>query len=132
MVRAILSAAILLAGAGISQAQTINCYPHIGAYSGQYEGQCPASSLKWTVFENTVGAFGRNCNDAPWTYNRTEKMFYNQRDNEKFPMQDCSAPSREQRESNTVTNLGSENVRRFHEGKIQPADASLRKMIEVR
>ncbi len=59
-------------------------------------------------------------------------MFYNPRDNDKFPMHDCSAPSREQRENNAVTNLGGEDVRRFHEGKIQPADASLRKVIEVR
>jgi hypothetical protein len=87
MARAILTAAIYLAGLGAVQAQT-SCYPRLGAYSGQYEGQCPNSSLKWTAVENTVGAYGRNCSDEPWTYNRTEKTFYNPKANENFAMQD--------------------------------------------
>ena len=118
MARATLSAAILLAGLGAAQAQT-SCYPRIGAYSGQYEGQCPNSSLKWTAVENTIGAYGRNCSDEPWTYNRTEKMFYNPKANENFAMQDCSAASRDQLGSNLKTTMSPDIVRRFHESKIQ-------------
>ncbi|QRM31128.1 hypothetical protein [Microvirga sp. VF16] len=118
MARVILSAAILLAGLGAARAQT-SCYPRIGAYSGQYEGQCPNSSLKWTAVENTVGAFGRNCGDEPWTYNRTEKMFYNPKANENFAMQDCHAPSRDQLMSAVRATMGTDMVRRFHENKIQ-------------
>ena len=118
MMRAILSAAILLAGFGASQAQTA-CYPRIGGYSGQYEGQCPRSDLRWTAVENTIGAFGRNCSDEPWTFNRAERMFYHPKANEAFPMQDCDTANRDSLTNNVKINLGSEAVRRFHEGKIQ-------------
>jgi hypothetical protein len=125
MVRAFLTAAILLSGAGALQAQT-GCYPRIGAYHGQYEGQCPGSSLKWTAVENTIGAFGRNCSDEPWTYNRTEKTFYNPKANESFAMQDCYAVNWDQVASSLKTNISSDAVHRFHEGKIQrPKPASL-------
>jgi hypothetical protein len=116
MARAMLSVAILIAGFGVSQAQTDNCYPRIGAFSGQYEGQCPNSKMKWTVFENTVGAFGRNCTDEPWTYNRTEKSFYNGRTNETVAMQDCYSPAREQISDSRRTTVGSDAVLRFQEG----------------
>jgi hypothetical protein len=118
MARVTLSAALLLAGLGAAQAQT-TCYPRIGAFSGQYEGQCPNSSLKWTAFENTVGAFGRNCSDEPWTFNRTEKVFHNPKANESFAMQDCYVVGRDQNANALKTSLGSEAVRRFHEGRIQ-------------
>ncbi|WP_114945047.1 hypothetical protein [Microvirga calopogonii] len=118
MSRAILSTAILLSSLGAVHAQT-SCYPRIGAYSGQYEGQCPGSGLKWMAIENTIGAFGRNCNDEPWTYNRTEKTFYNPKANEKFAMQDCYAANRDQPASTLRTSIGSDVVRRFHESKIQ-------------
>ncbi len=124
MMRTFLTAAILLSGMGALQAQT-NCYPRIGAYYGEYEGQCPNSGLKWTAVENTIGAFGRNCSDEPWTYNRTEKTFYNPKANESFAMQDCYPASRDQITSNLKTNTGSDMVRRFHEGRIQrPGTAS--------
>ncbi len=113
MARTIHSVAVLLASLGASQAQT-HCYPRIGAYSGQYEGSCPNTGLKWTVVENTIGAFGRNCSDEPWTYNRRERIFYNPKANEAFAMQDCEASS-----SNSVKiSSGSDTVRRFHENKI--------------
>lgn len=124
MVRAFLTAVMLVSGIGALEAQT-SCYPRIGAYSGQYEGQCPDSNLKWTVVENTIGAFGRNCNDEPWTYNRVEKTFYNARANESFAMQDCYPASRDLVTSNLKTNVDSDTVRRFHEGRIQrPEGAS--------
>jgi len=123
MARVILTAAIFLAGLGAVQAQT-SCYPRIGAYSGQYEGQCPNSHLKWTAVENTIGAFGRNCNDEPWTYNRTEKMFYNPKANESFAMQDCNAATREQSASRPETSIISEMVRRFHGNRIQRPGSS--------
>jgi hypothetical protein len=123
MARAILTTAIFLTGLGAVQAQT-SCYPRIGAYSGQYEGQCPGSSFKWTAVENTVGAYGRNCSDEPWTYNRTEKMFYNPKANENFAMQDCYAPGRDQLVSNLKTSIGTDVVRRFHENKIQRPGAT--------
>jgi hypothetical protein len=127
MARMILSAAVLIAGLGASHAQTAaSCYPRIGAYSGQYEGQCPNSSLKWTAVENTIGAFGRNCSDEPWTYNRNEKMFYNRRANQTFPMQDCYASPRQQVINNLDTSVGADAVRRFHESKIQTPEASNR------
>jgi hypothetical protein len=118
MARAILTAAIYLVGLGAVQAQT-SCYPRIGAYSGQYEGQCPNSSLKWTAVENTIGAYGRNCSDEPWTYNRTEKTFYNPKANENFAMQDCYAASRDQLVSNPKASTGTDMARRFHENKIR-------------
>lgn len=125
MPRVILSAVFLLAGLGPIQAQT-SCYPRIGAFSGQYEGQCPNSSLKWTAVENTIGAYGRNCSDEPWSYNRTEKTFYNPKANESFAMQDCYAASRDQHANNPKASVGTDMVRRFHESKIQrpgaPAD----------
>lgn len=117
MARTILSVTVLLASLGASQAQT-GCYPRMGAYSGQYEGSCPNAGLKWTVVENTVGAFGRNCSDEPWTYNRRERTFYNPKANEAFAMQDCEVPNLA-RSSNTVKiSIGSDTVRRFHENKI--------------
>jgi hypothetical protein len=119
MTREVLSAAIFLAAFGVSQAQTEDCYPRIGAYSGQYEGQCPKSNLKWTVFENTIGAFGRNCNDEPWTYNRTEKTFYNGRSNEIIVMQDCYAPSREQISDTPKAGIDSDAVVRLQERTIR-------------
>jgi len=125
MARAILTAAILLMGVGASQAQT-SCYPRIGAYSGQYEGACPNSTLKWTAVENTIGAYGRNCSDEPWTYNRTEKTFYNPKANESFAMQDCYAASRDPNGGNPKATLASEAVRRFHESKIQRPGAASR------
>jgi len=125
MARLILSSAILLAGLGATQAQT-SCYPRIGPFSGQYEGQCPNSSLKWTAFENTVGAFGRNCSDEPWTFNRTEKVFYNPKANESFAMQDCYVVSRDQNPNAVKTGLGSDAVRRFHEGRIQRPETPAR------
>jgi len=118
MSRAILSTAILLSSLGVVHAQT-SCYPRIGAFSGQYEGQCPGSTLKWMAVENTIGAFGRNCSDEPWTYNRTEKTFYHPKANEKFAMQDCYAANRDQSASSPKTSIGTDIVRRFHEGKIQ-------------
>jgi hypothetical protein len=118
MSRAILSTAILLSSLGAVHAQT-SCYPRIGAYSGQYEGQCPGSSLKWMAVENSIGAFGRNCSDEPWTYNRMEKTFYHPRANEKFAMQDCYASNRDQSAGTQKTSIGTEIVRRFHESKIQ-------------
>ncbi|WP_262030451.1 hypothetical protein [Microvirga sp. Mcv34] len=118
MSRAILSTAILLSSLGVVHAQT-SCYPRIGPYSGQYEGQCPGSALKWMAVENTIGAFGRNCSDEPWTYNRTEKTFYHPRANETFAMQDCYAAGREQGAGTTKASLSTEIVRRFHENKIQ-------------
>ncbi|MGO4523524.1 hypothetical protein AB4097_01535 [Microvirga sp. 2MCAF35] len=123
MSRAILSTAILLLSLGVVHAQT-SCYPRIGAYSGQYEGQCPGSGLKWMAVENTIGAYGRNCSDEPWTYNRTEKTFYNPKANEKFAMQDCYAANRDQPASALKTSLGSDMVRRFHESKIQRPGAA--------
>jgi hypothetical protein len=127
MARAILTVAIYLAGLSAVQAQT-SCYPRIGAYSGQYEGQCPNSSLKWTAVENTVGAYGRNCSDEPWTYNRTEMTFYNPKANENFAMHDCYTASRDQLASNPKVSIGTDMVRRFHENKIQrpgtPAEQS--------
>jgi len=129
MARAVLSTLILLASVGSSVAQTANCYPRIGAYSGQYEGSCPNSTVKWTAIENTIGAFGRNCNDEPWTYNRIEKTFYHRRANEKFPMQDCYEAKREQVTNNAVTLIDSETVRHFHEGKIAASDGAARQPI---
>ena len=123
MAKWIFSAAIFLTGLGTVQAQT-SCYPRIGAYSGQYEGQCPNAGLKWTVTENTVGAYGRNCSDEPWTYNRTERLFYNPRANESFAMQDGYAASRDQIASNVKTTIGSDMVRRFHENKIERPGAA--------
>jgi hypothetical protein len=123
MARAILTTAIFLAGLGVVQART-SCYPRIGAYSGHYEGHCPNSNLKWTAVENTIGAYGRNCNDEPWTYNRKEKMFYNPKANENFAMQDCYAANRDQQASNLKTTMSSDMVRRFHENKIQRPGAS--------
>ncbi|WP_201831678.1 hypothetical protein [Microvirga zambiensis] len=125
MARSILTAAILLAGLGAAQAQT-TCYPRIGAFSGQYEGQCPNSSLKWTAFENTVGAFGRNCSDEPWSFNRTEKVFYNPKANDSFAMQDCYVVGRDQNTNALKAGLGSEAVRRFHENRIQRPETAAR------
>lgn len=129
MVRTILSAAILLAGVGAAYAQA-SCYPRIGAYSGQYEGQCPDSGLKWSVFENTIGAFGRNCSDEPWTYNRIERTFSNAKSNEKFPMQDCYTLGPDQL-AGARGSIGSEAVRSFHEGRgqapeMRPTPAAVR------
>jgi len=124
MPRVILTAAIFLAGLGAVQAQT-SCYPRVGAYSGRYEGRCPNSSLKWTAVENTIGAFGRNCTDEPWTYNRTEKMFYNPKANESFAMQDCYPATREQAANRPETVIYSEMVRRFHENRIQRPGSSV-------
>jgi hypothetical protein len=125
MARTILSAAVLLASLGASQAQT-GCYPRMGAYSGQYEGSCPNAGLKWTAVENTVGAFGRNCSDEPWTYNRKERMFYNPKANEAFAMQDCDAPGAVQSSSAVRISVASDAVRRFHENKIPLQEKSAR------
>jgi hypothetical protein len=123
MPRTILSVAVLLASFGASQAQT-HCYPRIGNYSGQYEGSCPNAGLKWTAVENTLGAFGRNCSDEPWTYNRRERMLYNPKANESFAMRDCDASGVAQSSSSVKVSIGSDTVRRFHENKIPRQDKS--------
>jgi hypothetical protein len=123
MARTIFSVAALLASLGASQAQT-GCYPQIGAYSGQYEGSCPNASLKWTAVENTIGAFGRNCSDEPWTYNRRERTFYNPKANEAFAMQDCEVPGLAQGSTRVRTSVVSAAVRRFHENKIPRQEKS--------
>ncbi|MBB4039957.1 hypothetical protein GGR34_001604 [Microvirga flocculans] len=122
MVRTILLAAIFLAGLGPSQAQT-SCYPRIGSHSGQYEGQCPNSELKWKVFENTIGAFGRNCSDEPWTYNRTERRFFNFRTKEASVMQDCDIPVPSQATGSWSAPAGSEAAQRFYQGQINGPQA---------
>lgn len=118
MTRAFVTLAVFLAGVSTVSAQT-TCYPRIAAYSGQYEGACPDPALRWTVVENTIGAYGRNCSGEPWTYNRMEKMFYNSRANESFAMQDCYAPSRDQGAGGPKASLSSDAVRRFHETRIR-------------
>ena len=133
MARTVLSVAVLLATLGASQAQT-GCYPRIGAYSGLYEGSCPNAGLKWMAVENTVGAFGRNCSDEPWTYNRRERMFYNPKANEAFAMQDCEIPGSAQssspvKASPMKVSVGSDTVRRFHENKIPRQEKSAQSLI---
>lgn len=70
-------------------AQSDQCYPRMGTVSSQYEGQCPNSEVKWVIFENDLGAFGRNCRDEPWSYSRTERAYYNHKSQTTLPMRDC-------------------------------------------
>ena len=128
MARTVLSVAVLLATLGASQAQT-GCYPRLGAYSGQYEGTCPKAGIKWMAIENTVGAFGRNCSDEPWTYNRRERMFYNPKANEAFAMQDCEIPGSSQSSNLVKVRVGSDTVRSFHENKIPRQEKSAQPLI---
>lgn len=120
MNRAISFVVLFAATHGAALAQPAACYPRIGAYSGQYEGRCPDSQAKWTVTENSIGAFGRNCHDEVWTYMREERMFRNHRTRQSTAMSDCQPPTREQLTNNRATNIEADNVLRFHEGAQRP------------
>ncbi len=91
MLRLSVSSLMLLACIGTAQAQSMQCYVRLGPNSAQYEGKCPNSDRKWETFENHLGAFGRNCQDESWTYNRSEKTYVNHRSNTTLPMADCPA-----------------------------------------
>lgn len=89
MLKIAASSILILATAGAALADGERCYPRIGNIAFQYEGQCPNSALKWVVFENDLGAFGRNCNDEPWSYSRAEQAYHNQKSQTTLPMTDC-------------------------------------------
>ncbi|WP_414471511.1 hypothetical protein [Microvirga sp. M2] len=89
MLRLAASSILILATGGTALADAQRCYPRLGNISFQYEGQCPNSQLKWVIFENDLGAFGRNCNDEPWSYSRAEQAYYNHRSQTTVPMTDC-------------------------------------------
>ncbi|MCG7394481.1 hypothetical protein MHY87_16370 [Microvirga sp. ACRRW] len=91
MLRFLAASIMLLASAAGAFAQSRQCYPRINTVSSQYEGQCPNSELKWVIFENDLGAFGRNCSDEPWSYSRAERAYYNHKSQTTLPMSDCSA-----------------------------------------
>jgi hypothetical protein len=82
---------MILACIGAAQAQGTQCYVRLGANSAQYEGKCPNSNFKWETFENHLGAFGRNCQDEPWTFDRAQKTYINHRTKVTLPMTDCAA-----------------------------------------
>ncbi|WP_134495761.1 hypothetical protein [Microvirga pakistanensis] len=89
MLRLAASSVLILAMIGTALAESRHCYPPIGNISFQYEGQCPNSELKWVIFENDLGAFGRNCKDEPWSYSRARQAYYNHKSQEMLPMTDC-------------------------------------------
>ena len=90
MLRLAVSLVMALASAGTALAEGQQCYPRMGTILSQYEGKCSNSELKWVLFENDLGAFGRNCQDEPWSYSRAEKAYYNYRSQTTLPMTDCS------------------------------------------
>lgn len=81
---------LILVSAGAAMAESRQCYPRMGTISSQYEGRCPNSELRWVVFENDLGAFGRNCRDEPWSYSRAERAYYNYKSQARLPMTDCT------------------------------------------
>lgn len=89
MLRFAASSILILATAGTALAESQQCYPRIGRISFQYEGQCPGSEIKWVIFENDLGAFGRNCKDEPWSYSRAQRAYYNHKSQTVLPMTDC-------------------------------------------
>jgi hypothetical protein len=91
MLRLSVSSLMILACIGAAHAQGTQCYVRLGANSSQYEGKCPNSNLKWETFENHLGAFGRNCQDESWTFNRAQKSYINHRTKASLPMTDCAA-----------------------------------------
>lgn len=91
MLRILASSFTILACIGTAQAQNTQCYVRLGPNSAQYEGKCPNSNLNWETFENHLGAFGRNCQDESWTYNRAQRTYINNRTKVTLPMTDCTA-----------------------------------------
>ncbi len=91
MLRLSVSFLTILACIGTAQAQSTQCYARLGPNSAQYEGKCPNSNLTWETFENQSGAFGRNCQDEPWTYDRAKRTYTNSRTKVTLPMTDCAA-----------------------------------------
>ncbi|MGO4388525.1 hypothetical protein AB4Y85_13405 [Microvirga sp. 2YAF29] len=91
MFRLFVSSFMTMTCIGAAQAQSTQCYVRIGANSAQYEGKCPNSNLKWETFENQSGAFGRNCQDEPWTFDRAKRSYTNNRTKVSLPMTDCAA-----------------------------------------
>lgn len=89
MARFVVFTALVLASTGTVLADGRQCYPRMGTISSQYEGKCPNSELKWVIFENDLGAFGRNCRDEPWSYSRAERAYYNHKTRAQLPMTDC-------------------------------------------
>jgi hypothetical protein len=90
MLRLAFSSVLLLTSAATALAESQQCYPRMGTISSQYEGKCTNSDLKWVIFENELGAFGRNCRDEPWSYSRAERAYYNHRTQTVLPMADCT------------------------------------------
>ncbi|HZH10461.1 MAG TPA: hypothetical protein VEZ24_08825 [Microvirga sp.] len=91
MPRLAIASVLILASASTAMAESRQCYPRMGVISSQYEGKCPDSETRWVVFENDLGAFGRNCRNEPWSYSRAEKAYYNYRSQTRLPMTDCTA-----------------------------------------
>ncbi|MXQ13213.1 hypothetical protein [Microvirga makkahensis] len=89
MLRFAASSILILSAVSTAFAETRQCYPRIGDIAFQYEGLCPNSEIKWVIFENDLGAFGRNCNDEPWSYSRAQHAYYNHRSQKMLPMTDC-------------------------------------------
>ncbi|WP_457092969.1 hypothetical protein [Microvirga sp. P5_D2] len=108
-----------------SQAQSVDCYPRIGAYSGQYEGHCPGSDSLWIAVENTIGAYGRNCSGETWTYTRKDQTLQKRQTKEIAPMNDCAELSPAQI-AGSANNLNSDEIRQFHEQPLQLQGLSLR------
>ena len=90
MLRFLVASLLILTSAAGALAQSNQCYPRMGTVSSQYEGQCPNSELKWVIYENDLGAFGRNCRDEPWSYSRVERTYYNHKNLATLPMSDCA------------------------------------------
>lgn len=108
-----------------SQARSVECYPRIGAYSGQYEGRCPGSDSLWIAVENTIGAYGRNCSGETWTYTRTDQTFHKRQTKEVVPMNDCAELTPAQI-AGSAKSLNSDDIRQFHEQPLQLQGSSLR------
>jgi hypothetical protein len=90
MLRVAVLITLVMTCAGTAHGVGQQCYPRMGSISSQYEGKCPNSELKWVTFENDLGAFGRNCQDEPWTYSRRDRAYYNHKSQATLPMTDCS------------------------------------------
>jgi hypothetical protein len=91
MLRLFISSFMMTACIATAQAQSTQCYARLGNNSAQYEGKCPNSNLNWETFENQAGAFGRNCQDEPWTFDRAKRTYTNNRTKVTLPMTDCAA-----------------------------------------
>lgn len=126
MTQVLLAAVLLVVCSGLSRAQSTDCYPRIGAYSGQYEGRCPGSDGTWIAVENTIGAYGRNCSGETWTYTRAEHTLQNHQTKEVAPISDCAEPSAAQL-AGTDNSADSDAIRAFHEKPLRLPELSLRR-----